>query len=335
MSVNLIKTGEELREAISFFNGIQAIGVDTETSGLSAIDDKIVLLQMGTSHSQYVFDLARLGKAVQLLKPILENPKIIKILHNAKFDYKFLKYNLGIELNNMFDTYLAEQLLQKGRKLSGFSLEVVAEKYASAKLDKSVRETFEGMLYGENISDEQIIYASLDVKYSQQIMIAQKKLLERDGLKKVTDLEMNAIAVTGDMELNGMRIDRTKWLAAESAAKKERDAAMKRLDELLKPYVETDMFGNLAINYNSPKQLLTVLRKAVNPNLESTNENVIKDIAHPVIYALLDYRGFEKQISTYGESFLSWINPTTNRIHTTFDQLNTDTGRYSSKDPFN
>ena len=331
---HITQTGKDFDEAIAYIKMLSIISVDTETSGLEPFGNNILLVQIGNVYQQYVFDVARLGSGIQQLKPILENPAVVKILHNAKFDYKFLKHVLGIEMKNMFDTYLAEQLLQKGRKLSGFSLEVVAEKYTGIHLDKSIRETFVGLLFGEVFSNQQIEYAALDVKYLEQIMNAQRQLITRDRLTQVAKIEMDVIAVTGDMELNGMRIDRTKWLEAENIAKVERDSALKRLDELLKPYDDkVDMFGNLSINYNSPKQLLTILQKAVDPSLDSTNENVLKEISHPIIYALLDYRGMEKRITTYGEPFLENVNPVTGRIHTRFTQSKTDTGRYASEDP--
>ena len=331
---HITQTGKDFDEAIAYIKMLSIISVDTETSGLEPFGNNILLVQIGNVYQQYVFDVARLGSGIQQLKPILENPAVVKILHNAKFDYKFLKHVLGIEMKNMFDTYLAEQLLQKGRKLSGFSLEVVAEKYTGIHLDKSIRETFVGLLFGEVFSNQQIEYAALDVKYLEQIMNAQRQLITRDRLTQVAKIEMDVIAVTGDMELNGMRIDRTKWLEAENIAKVERDSALKRLDELLKPYDDkVDMFGNLSINYNSPKQLLTILQKAVDPSLDSTNENVLKEISHPIMYALLDYRGMEKRITTYGEPFLENVNPVTGRIHTRFTQSKTDTGRYASEDP--
>ena len=124
---HITQTGKDFDEAIAYIKMLSIISVDTETSGLEPFGNNILLVQIGNVYQQYVFDVARLGSGIQQLKPILENPAVVKILHNAKFDYKFLKHVLGIEMKNMFDTYLAEQLLQKGRKLSGFSLEVVAE----------------------------------------------------------------------------------------------------------------------------------------------------------------------------------------------------------------
>jgi DNA polymerase I-like protein with 3'-5' exonuclease and polymerase domains len=332
--VNLVKEpGKEFDDALAFLGQLKIMGVDTETTGINPINNKVLLVQMGNMHQQYVFDVARLGKEIQKIKPLLEDSAIIKILHNAKFDYKFIKQSLGIEIDNIYDSMLAEQLLQKGRKLSGFSLEAVSEKYAGAKLDKDIRKSFIGLVYGENFSAAQIEYAAADVKHLHKIMEEQLSLVKRDGLLKVTEIEMGVIPATGDMELNGMKIDKTKWLTAEAQAKKERQEALKKLDSILSPFLEVDMFGKPLINYNSPKQLLSVLKVAVDSTLTTTREPDIKDINHPIIEALLYYRGMEKRVTTYGESFLKNINEITGHIHSEFNQLETDTGRYSSSNP--
>jgi len=333
--VHLIEKDDQMEEAIVFLSKLPIMGIDTETSGLDPFTNKVLLIQCGNVYEQYVFDVARIGAGIARLKPIFEDPTKIKILHNAKFDYRFMKTNFGIEIENIFDTMLAEQLLQKGRKFSGFSLLDTANKYAGAKLDKSVRASFVNLVYGENFSQEQIEYAAEDVRYLEKIMSEERRLLSRDGLNKVVDIEMNVIQATADMELAGMKIDVVKWEAAEALAKVERGNAKDTLDAMLVFYTEADLFGNPGINYNSSKQLLTVLKKALpQEKIKSTNETDLKDINHPIIHALFAYRGMEKRVTTYGMPFLDNINPVTGRVHTTFEQLKTDTGRYSSKDPY-
>jgi DNA polymerase-1 len=332
--VHFIKTtGKEFDEALTFLKTLKVINVDTETTGIDAIRDKILLIQMGNMYQQYVFDVARLHDSIQLLRPFFESQSITKIMHNAKFDYKFLKRDLGIETENIFDTMLAEQLLQKGRKMSGFGLDVVSEKYTGVLLNKTVRQTFQNMSYGDAISTPQVEYAAGDIKHLAAIMDAQQKLIIRDNLQQVINTEMGVIMATGDMELNGMKIDRTKWLAAEAVAKRERTVALDKLDKMLIPYIENDIFGRPIINYNSPKQLLNVLQTAVDKNITTTREGELKEISHPIIDALLYYRGMEKRVTTYGEAFLKNIHELTGLIHTEFNQAETDTGRYSSKNP--
>lgn len=334
MAVHYItETGNELDKAITFLAHLPIIGVDTETSGLDPFMNRVLLIQLGNQYEQYVFDVARLGNAIERLRPILENSSTKKILHNAKFDYRFLKVVHGFEMENIFDTMIAEQLLQKGRKLSGFSLLDVAEKYAGQRMNKDAQSSFGDMVFGEKFTAAQIEYAGLDVAHLERIMHAENALLNRDGLTKVRDIEMGVIQATADMELNGMRIDRAKWLEAEAQAKKDRQAALDELDTLIAPFVSCDMFGKPSINYNSTKQLLPVLQKAVNKNISSTAETELKEYYHPIITALLDYRGMEKRITTYGESFLDNIHPKTGLVHSEFKQNDTDTGRYASRDP--
>lgn len=335
MAVNyLTETGDLFEHALAFLGRLPVIGVDTETTGLDPFTNQVLLIQLGNAYEQYVFDVARLGdRAISALKPILENKQTTKILHNAKFDYRFLRAVHGIEMENIFDTMLAEQLLQKGRKLSGFGLVDVAEKYAGARMDKTNQQSFGEMFFGETFSASQIAYAGADVEHLEKIMRNQMALIQRDHLTKVCDIEMNVIQATADMELNGMRIDKQKWLAAEAIAKVEKQKALELLDAALAPFLECDMFGKPNINYNSPKQLLAVLQKAVDKNITSTKETDIKDINHPIIDALLHYRGMEKRITTYGEAFLENVHPKTGLVHTEFNQLDTDTGRYSSSNP--
>jgi DNA polymerase-1 len=330
----IAESGKIFDAALQFLEKLKVISVDTESSGLDSLSNKTLLLQLGNRYNQYVFDVASLGKNIQRLRPLLEDKNIVKILHNAKFDYKFIKTNFGIEIENIYDTMIAEQLLLKGRKLVGFGLDDVAEKYAGVKLDKTVRKSFAGLVFGQKFSTEQIQYAAEDVTYLEQIMLEQQKLIRRDSIEKVIALEMAVIQATSDMELNGMRIDGPKWLAAEATAKKERQQALDKLDALVLPYVGVDMFGKPAINYNSPKQLLPILQKAIpSAKITSTNENELKDINHPLIDALLIYRGAEKLITTYGEVFLKNVRKETGHVHTELNQSKTDTGRYSSNNP--
>jgi len=345
----IVKTNEEFDKAFQSVSKMRIMGVDTETTGLDPYRCRVILVQIGDEYSQYVFDVARVGvENIKRLKPILENLEIVKILHNAKFDYRFIKTNFQIEMESMYDTMLAEQLLMKGKKIgsdkddkkknryAGFSLLDVAQKYANVYMDKEMQQSFVGMAFGEEISEKQFAYAGEDVKHLNIILDSQKQLLERDGIIGVANIEMNAIQVTADMELNGLKIDNAKWMSAVEEAKKNKAQALIELNAQFGLHVAHDLFDQPDINYNSPKQLLIALKKALGPmgeKLTSTDESVLKDINHPAVFALLAYRGFEKQLTTYGINFLDNINPVTGRVHTNLSQLFTDTGRYSSDDP--
>jgi DNA polymerase I len=353
--------GEVYNNALVFLKQLPAISLDTETTGTDPLIDKVLLISAGNPYKQFVFNVYMLEKAGLLdpIRAVLSDTSKTYILHNAKFDYKFLKRCLGIELENIYDTMLAEMLLLKGRKMQGFGLDDVADKYLGIKLNKDIRKTFIGLQYGSAFTLEQIRYSGIDVQHLDVIRAQQYALIKKHGLETVCDIEMKAVPPTGDMELNGMYLSASLWSKAETQAIKDRDAAKETLDKLFSAAVGQDMFGNAMINYNSPKQLLPALRTLIGKQaegLESTGEAVLRELLSPGIYdrmakegmdildtlkeqsdkvvaALLLYREKEKRISTYGNDFLSNIHVATNRVHSDFSQLYTDTGRYSSSNP--
>ena len=126
-----------IQEAVDYCNSIDIIAVDTETTGLNHIDDKMIMLQIGDDKQQFVIDTRCVD--IEPLKHILEGDKI-KVLHNVKFDYKFLRqYN--IRLNNVWDTMLTSQVIHCGKELS-HSLSNVLSRELDIQMDKSVRTSF-------------------------------------------------------------------------------------------------------------------------------------------------------------------------------------------------
>lgn len=339
MPVNVIKVLKKDKffdDAVSFLSSLPVIAVDTETTGVDPLVDKVLLLSAGNMHKQFVFDIATLLPELEPIRAILNNPTPVKILHNAKFDYKFLKHDVGIVLENLYDTMLAEMLLLKGRKMQGFGLDDVCSKYLNQTMNKDIRSTFVGHVYGAPLTDEQMHYSGVDVAYLHEVREKQMEFLKKHRLEQVAKLEMQVIQATGDLELNGMFLDKTLWKDAEDAAIAAREAARVILDSHFAPVVGVDMFGNASINYNSPKQLLPALKTICGPTaagLKSTGEDALKEIDHPAVDALLLYREKEKRVTTYGSKFLENIHSATGRVHSEFSQLFTDTGRYSSSKP--
>ena len=137
------------------------VGIDTETTGLDPHTVQLLLLQISTLDKVYVIDCKRVVPLA--LKPMLENPQILKVAQNAKFEYEMLKQQVGITIAGMFDTMLAERLITAGvgREIS---LKAIAQKYIGATLDKSVREAFHKI--GSNgdayLAPEQLHYAARD-----------------------------------------------------------------------------------------------------------------------------------------------------------------------------
>ena len=316
----------------------EPLALDTETTGLDPFTTKLLLIQIGTeSGTQAVIDvqktLLKYPDVLKDFKTLMENPQQTFILHNAKFDYKVLKYNLGIELLHLRDTMVAAYLVRAGIQKKGFGLVDLLKDYNIANLEKSVRQTFHD--HKGPFTKQQIQYSADDVTYLHQL----HKLLLFDiidlGLDSVYNLECEVIPVTGDLELNGMPLNFEKWSILEAIAKKESLTKKLELDKYFLPYCEKDLFGEPVINYNSPTQLKPILEKMLGFEIEGTGKDVLEKIINPAVRALLKYREYEKRVSTYGTSFYKDnIHPVTNRIHPSFIQVGgTDSGRYSSRDP--
>ena len=309
------------------------IGVDTETEGLDIFVSKMLLLQIGNTQDQFVFDAYKLGKEkITLILNTINHPDIIKVFHNAKFDYSVIKLNYQIELENIRCTMIADQLLTAGKKLS-HSLKSLLDKYLNVKISKEEREGFTEIAFGDDFTENQITYAAVDVMYLIPLYNKLMELINERDMTLLSEIEFHTIKVTADMEINGIKIDKNKWLQLKNDAYKKQIDAFNKLNEFFLPYCHIDLFGNPDINYNSPTQLLPLLCKITGQELESTNENYIKYIDHPVITALIEYRKATKLLTTYGQKFIDENVQADGRIHTQFNQLGANTGRFSSKNP--
>jgi len=138
------------KQAKSYASGLlkdlpDIVGVDTETTGLNYLDDKLKLVQIAAiGKPVHIFDIDKIGvKGIEALNDVL-NSTVVKIFHNGKFDLKFLNM-IGITINaNVFDTMLAEQVIMSGSVLSGFSLKDITMKYTDIVLDKEFQKSNHG-----------------------------------------------------------------------------------------------------------------------------------------------------------------------------------------------
>lgn len=328
----LINDPSRLAEVAELLASEKVIGVDTETTGLDPYTSELLLLQISTLDKVYIVDCRRLVPLA--LKPLLENPDIIKVAQNAKFEYVMLKQQAGITVNNFFDTMLAEKLLMAGigREVS---LKVIAQKYIGATLDKSVRENFYKLAMSGDayLAPEQLHYAARDAFI--MIPIWQRMLpdLKKHKLMQVAELEFRCVPAVGDLELAGVQIDVVRWRKIISDVGVQRDQAASELSELLAPAtMQATMFGVPAINLNSGTQLMEAFA-TLGVNLPDTMEASLLKFDHPAVAKLLEYRQHEKTLSAFGENVLGLINPKTGRIHPSFQQYGADTGRFSCTRP--
>lgn len=328
----LINDPSRLAEVAELLSTEKVVGLDTETTGLDPYTSELLLLQVSTFDKVYIVDCRRVVPLA--LKPLLENPGIIKIAQNAKFEYVMLRQQAGITVNNFFDTMLAEKLLMAGigREVS---LKVIAQKYIGATLDKSVRESFYKLtMHGDAyLAPEQLHYAARDAFIMIPIWQRQLPELKKNKLMQVAELEFRCVPAVGDLELAGVQIDVVRWRKIISDVGVQRDQAASELSELLAPAtMQATMFGVPAINLNSGSQLMEAFA-TLGVHLPDTMEASLLKFDHPAVAKLLEYRQHEKTLSAFGENVLGLINPKTGRIHPSFQQYGADTGRFSCTRP--
>jgi DNA polymerase-1 len=297
--------------------------VDTETSGLDPFSDDLILVTvMGKGR---VFVITHLGEdTVALTKRLLEDAAITKIFHNGKFDIKFLEQKIfpgeKLRIQNLFDTYLAEQILGAGISSKGdFSLQALAKKYLGCDLDKS-----EQVGFGQgDLSPAQLEYAANDTRVLEPIFRKQSEALARAGLVNVALLEFSIAPAVAEIELAGMLID-TKKLESMTEEYEKRVLA---LSDQLKGLV-----GGNEINFRSWVQVKEVLA-GFGFQVESTAVDTISRIDHPFAKGLVEHRRVSKLLNSFIDALPWHINEHTGRIHPEFFQLGTETGRFTCQKP--
>lgn len=327
-----------VQECLNYFKDFRSIQLDTETTGKDPYTAKLLCLQLGDNDNQFIIDCRVIN--VLLFKELIESKLIIG--QNLKFDYKILKH-AGIILDKCWDTMLAECVLYCGYEKYGYGLDKIVKRYLDIDLDKNARSSFINT-NSEPFTHTQIVYAAKDVTYLAKVARLQHQEAEKKDLLYCINLENEAFKALADIEYNGMILNKDKWIHNTKTFKQELDNIQIDLDKIVKEesklskyvpeYVQGNLFGfeerELNINYASPLQIKNMCI-ALGYNIDSTNDRELTKLVnkHPFFSKLQDYREKAKIISTYGEGFLNYINPATNRVHTNFWQV-LNTGRVSS-----
>jgi len=323
----------------------QILGVDTETEGFDFTTKKMIMFQIGDENQQFVIDTRRVS--IEPLRNILQNKNILKIFHNAKFDYKFIKKWSDIICEGIYDTYLVERVLNCGKQNYGYGLKDVCKRYLDVDLDKEVRSKFIG-LASKPFTDNQIVYGAKDVEYLIKIRTHQLPLVDRNQLNKVIDLENEVVLAFADIEYNGLDLDSESWKKIEKVNTEKADNLQDsldhmvtldpRLDRFISKYVQADLFTaaedlrKIDIKWTSPKQVLEVFQCLV-PKLDNVNGKQMYKyrFQYPLIDKYVKYKEAMKLCTSYGDAFFKNLS-SDNKIHTNFHQI-LDTGRVSSSKP--
>lgn len=338
----LIRTADELRKAIETLTSQPVVGLDTETTELDPYTSRLRLIQLATPDRVYIVDFdkfadadTRKSEALEPLRRLLAAPRPIKIAHNAKFDAKFLKHNLGVDLNGIFDTLLASQLVGAGDIEERHGLETVAERYLNELVDKSERLSN----WNLELTEAQLEYAARDAAI---LLPLREKLIERlksESLVRVAQLEFECVMPVVDIELAGFFMHKDRWLEQLGIVEKRRMELAEQLQEVLaEESQQGSLFGGPQredINLDSQQQLTKALNRLGIPVPDSTRNWKLQPLAaqYPVIATLLEYRTVQKALTSYGTNMIDMINPVTHRLHADFRQIGAPTGRFACTNP--
>ncbi len=338
-----VDTPEALDALARELQGVKRLSVDTETTSVDPMRAEMVGMSLAWKAGEGVYLPVRgplgavtlpLERVRDALGPILSDPSVQKIGQNLKYDLIVLA-NAGFEIRGeLFDTMIAAHVLDSTRmtyKLDALSLEYL--QHRCIPIEDVIGRGKNQISMATAAVDVVTVYAAEDADVSLRLADALDARLRSEGLMDLfRDLEMPLMPILTQMERTGVRVDPAALKRLEMELSKEADVLRDRI-------VAT---AGRPFNPDSPKQLAEILftdlklpvqkRTKTGP---STDSFVLEDLAplHELPGLILDYRRLTKLIGTYTKALAGCIHPRTGRVHTSFHQTGTVTGRLSSSDP--
>lgn len=341
--MRIIETAQQLEDNISLLHEQPVLGLDCETEGLDPLQDRLRLIQIGPKEERLIIDVRKVGTEATAhhLKPFLESKEVVKILHNAKFDAKFIKHWLGVDVERIFDSYITSLLIEggivpkdeNGKKIKGFhKLDAVVKRHLGEDMDKTLQTSD----WSGDISVEQLKYADNDVEKLFPLRDVLVERLREEKLIRCAKLEFDAILPTAWMELNGFYLDFDEWMRVADEQKVKADEMEQLIFKELAPVVDQgSLFGECNINLGSHIQVQKYFRLLGIPMPSSTKEAFLTPLAKdwPIIEKFIEYKGFDKAYTAFGDKYKKFINPVSGRVHADFMQIGAGTGRYATAGP--
>ena len=340
----VIKTESDLKKVIKQIYEYGEVSVDTETTSLNPVEAELVGVSLSVKENEgwYIpvygrnlFDNEDIDSAglLKTLKPMLEDDKIKKIGQNIKYDLLVLK-NSGIEMKNIFfDTMIAAYLIDPESRVN---MDDLAEKYLNYKtihFEELVGKGKNALSIAEVPVEKVAEYSIEDADITYRLYKLFKTKLKEEELEKLFyDIEMPLVSVLAVMEWNGVKIDVARFAELNTENQKMLDSVEKKIFEL----------AGQRFNINSTRELAAILfdKLSLKPVRKtktgfSTDIRVLEELKgrHEIIEHLISYRTLAKLKNTYIEKLPQIISPKTGRIHTSYNQTITATGRLSSSNP--
>lgn len=337
----LIDNEEDAQKICDFLMTKEILSLDTETTSTNTIDAELVGLSFAVRPHEawYVAvpaDHEAAQRMVEIFRPLYENPSVLKVGQNIKYDYEVLrKYGIDIQ-GEMFDTMIAHYLIQPElRHNMDFMAETLLH-YHTVHIEELIGPAGKNQKNMRDLDPQDVYeYAAEDADITLQLKeVLEPKLQEVGAVQLFHDIEMPLVRVLADMELSGVRLDTTSLKETEQI-----------FNERMKQYEEHayELAGK-QFNISSPKQVGEILfdtmhivekPKKTKSGQYVTSQDVLEQLRPnaPIIADILNYRALKKLLGTYVEALPKLINIHTGHIHTSFNQAVTSTGRLSSSDP--
>ena len=341
-SYTLITGEEEMKGLLEALTGAEAFAFDTETDGLDGMQDHLVGISVAVRpHEAWYLPLPEdMEEAKTLLRPLapfFADPEKVKVAQNGKFDLKFLsRYDLHTA-PPLWDTMLAHYLLDPEARHGLDHLSETLLRYRPIPIEQLIGKGSKQRNMRQLEPREVLPYAAEDADLTLQLYHHLRPRIEgEEHLRSLFhDIEMPLVGVLLEMEQAGVRVD----VDLLQSAIVDLSTELERIEEDFRRYTPGD-----PVNINSPKEVgdflfghlgLSEKPKKTRTGQYSTREEDLEMVAdrHPAVRLVLDYRGLSKLVNTYLVPLPMMVNPMTGRIHTTYHQAKTATGRLSSSDP--
>ena len=337
----LLDTEAKRYEFLQIINTKEIFSLDTETTDIDPINAELVGMSFSYAENQAFYvpipaDREEATKIVNEFKELLENEQTLKVGQNIKYDILVLS-NYGVNVKGpMFDTMIAHYVLQPELRHNMDYLAEIYLNYRTIPIEDLIGSKGKKQGNMRDLPAEAVYkYACEDADVTLKLQRVLKKELDDSGASSLFyDIEMPLVPVLAYMEKNGVSLD-------TEALKETSQHFTARMNQIEK---EIYQLADMEFNVSSPKQVGEVLfdkLKIVNKAKKTktgqyvTSEEVLEGLRgkHEIVGKILDYRGLKKLLSTYIDALPLLINPRTGKIHTSFNQTVTATGRLSSSNP--
>ena len=337
----LIDTEDKRAEIIQKLLTSEILSIDTETTGTEPMDAELVGMSFSDAENRAYYvpvpaEREEVLKIVNEFRPLFENEKSMKVGQNIKYDMIILQ-NYGVQVKGkLFDTMLAHYVLQPELRHNMDYLAEIYLHYQTIHIDELIGARGKNQKNMRDLPPEDVYrYACEDADVTLKLKnVLEKELKEQGAEHLFYEIEMPLVPVLVNIESNGVLLD-------TEALKQSSQHFTVRLQEIEKEIYE--MAGE-TFNISSAKQVgevlfdkLKIVEKAKKTKTGQyvTSEEVLQSYRskHDIIGKILEYRGLKKLLSTYIDALPQLINPRTGRIHTSFNQAVTATGRLSSSNP--